>query len=396
MKTFKLSLISCLALMFFFASANLSAQETDKKIDRNTLILIKHKGEQEKVMTENDIEEIFEDLNIEIDIDSKEFHFMRGNKGHHIKNEKAFLGIYSSTHDKGIVIDKVVKNSAAEKSGLLAGDVITAINESNIRNVLDLKNAMKTTKAGEVINVQYIRGDKTFKQNVTLGKKATPRNHHTARSSSRYQVDPCKVFIGVYTTSRFSEKGVRVNGVINNTPAMEANIQKGDIITAINGMPVKSHLQLKVERDKHNQGDSFEISYIRQGVPQTVTAYFKSCEQNETVKELPVEVKEEEIIPTTPAIAQPTNNTLKVEGFEAYPNPTFGNIKMNFKADAKPTTVRIVDVTGRVLFNENLNNFDGMYNRDVDVSNGTAGVLTITITQDGKIFAKNVILLTRA
>ena len=395
MKTLKLSIISCLTLLFFFASANLSAQKANEKIDKNTLILIKHKGEKEKVMTEDDVEQIFEDLNINIHKDSKEYHFMTGQSRHHVKQDKAFLGIYSSMHDQGIVVDKVVKNSAAEKAGLLAGDVITSINGYNIRNVLDLKNAMRETKPGSVIKVEYIRGEKTFAQNVTLGRKETPRSY---RSSSRYQVDPCKVFIGVYTGSSFSEKGVSVHGVIDNTPAMEANIQKVDIITAIDGMPVKSHLQLRVERDKHNQGDAFEISYIRQGVAQKVTAYFKSCEQQETIQEQPVEIKEEveELMPTTPAITQPTNNTLKVEGFEAYPNPTFGNIKLNFKADAKPTTIRVIDVTGRVLFNENLNNFDGVYNRDLDVSNGTAGVLTITVAQDGKVFNKNIILLTRA
>ena len=395
MKTLKLSLISCLALLFFFASANLSAQQANETIDKNTLILIKHKGEKEKIMTEEDVERVMKKLNIE---DEKAARFMMGER--RVKTEKAFLGIYSSTHDKGIVIDKVVKNSAAEKAGLLAGDIITSINGYNIRNVLDLKNAMKESKVGSVINVQYIRGEKTFKQNVTLGKKASPRPHHYTQHSSRYQyqVDPCKVFIGVYTTANYDEKGVKVTGIIKNTPAMEANIQKGDIITAIDGLPVRSHRELKVERDKHNQGDAFEISYIRQGVAQNVTAYFKSCEEQKVTQEQPVEVLKEveEVMPTTPAITQPTNNTLAVEGFETYPNPTFGNITMNFRAEAKPTLVRITDATGRVLFTDNLNQFDGVYKRELDVSNGNAGVLTITITQDGKIFAKNIVLLTRA
>jgi len=392
MKTFKLSLITCLLLCFFFSSSNLSAQikQTDKQLDRNTFILIKHKGEKEKIMTEEDVEEVMKQLNIK---DDKAARFMMGERKAPV--EKAFLGIYSSTHEKGIVVDKVVKNSAAEKAGLQAGDVITSIDGYNIRNVLDLKNAMKEAKPGSVINIQYIRDARTFKQNITLGKKATPRSYHY-RSS--YQVDPCKVFIGVHTNSNFNEKGVTVHSVIDDTPAMEANIQKGDIITAIDGLPVRSHLELKTERDKHSQGDAFEISYTRQGVSQKVTAYFKSCEQQETVQEKPVEVIEEvkEVVPTTPAITQPTNNTLKLEGLEAYPNPTFGDIKLNFKAEAKPTTVRVVDVTGRVIFNENLNNFDGVYNRDLDVSDGAAGVLTITISQDGKIFTKNVILLSRA
>jgi len=385
MKTFKLSLISCLILLFFFASANLSAQKTNKTINKNTLLLIKHKGEKEKIINQEDVDQVMEQLNLD---NEKAARFMMGERS--VKNDKAFLGIYSSTHPKGIVVDKVVKNSAAKKAGLLAGDVITAINGYNIRNVLDLKNTMSATQPGAVIKVEYIRNEKTFAQNVTLGKKETPR------SSSRHQVDPCRIFIGVYTNSHFNEKGVRVTGIINNTPAMEANIQKGDIITAIDGIAVRSHKELKVERDKHSQGDAFEISYIRQGIAQNVTAYFKSCEQQKVTQEQPVEIVEEKITPTTPAITQSPNNTLAVEGFEAYPNPTFGNINLNFKAEAKPTTIRVVDVTGRVLFNENLKNFDGIYNRDLDVSNGTAGVLTITIAQDGKVFNKNVILLTRA
>ena len=97
-----------------------------------------------------------------------------------------------------------------------------------------------------------------------------------------------------------------------------------------------------------------------------------------------------------PQIDVPYSLNVKVEGMEAFPNPTYGDVTLKFKAEAKPTTVRIMDVQGRLIFNETLNNFDGNYYRELDVSNGTTGVLTITILQDGKAFTKNIVLLARA
>jgi hypothetical protein len=61
-----------------------------------------------------------------------------------------------------------------------------------------------------------------------------------------------------------------------------------------------------------------------------------------------------------------------------------------------PTSVTITDINGKQIFNESLQNFDGNYNRQVDVSNGAPGTLLITIRQNGKVLTTPAVLLTRA
>ena len=395
MKTFQHYMLLSLALFLFSTTLNAQTETSNS----NTFIIIqKNNGEEKVVKSFDDLDNILIEFDVQVDEKEKIEEFMYARS----KHSKPFLGVYSSENPNGngIVLDGTVQNSAAKKAGLQRGDIITSINGNTINSVSELRMELKNHKVGDAINIAYTRNDSPAQVEVVLGRKA--RNNHHAYSYNtqrdRVERDPCKVFIGVYSGTSYSSKGVKVTGIIDATPASETNLERGDYITALDGITVHSHKELLRERNKHNPGDRFLITYTRNGQEFDEVAYFKDC-PNPTVKENPI-VKEiiEETPPVVemPQITQPTDNTLKVEGLEAYPNPTYGDVKLNFQAEALPTDVRIIDVQGRVLFQETINNFDGNYNRDLDVSNGTPGVLVISITQGGKIFTKNIVLLARA
>lgn len=384
MKTFQRNVFFALALFLFFGT-NLNAQKKETPTRNGTYIIIQKNNEKETIIKNfDDLDNVLLDFKLEEDTEA----FMRGCSP---RTPKPFLGIYSdkNKNGKGILISNTVDNSSAQRAGLKAGDIITAIDGTTINSVSDLRTVLQKHKVGDAIDIEYIRGGQATQVEVNLGRKRT-RRHYSYRSKTKVKRDPCKVFIGVYSGRSYDQKGVRVNGVVANTPAQEAELLKGDIITAIDGILVHSHIELLKERNKHNPGDEFLISYIRDGVADEVMAKFKSCDQKETSK------LEETPIVETPQITQPTNNTLKVEGMEAYPNPTLGDLNLKFKAEALPTTVRIMDVQGRVIYSEDLENFDGNYSRELNVSDGTPGVLTVSIYQNGKVFTKNIILLSRA
>ena len=91
-----------------------------------------------------------------------------------------------------------------------------------------------------------------------------------------------------------------------------------------------------------------------------------------------------------------TDNALEFEEFNAYPNPTFGDLNIRFRGEAVPTMVRVVDSTGKVIFEDNINNFDGIYNKELDISRGALGTMILSISQNGKSVAKPIVLVTRA
>ena len=398
MKTFQRYVLFALALLLTF---NLNAQK--KKVTetkKGTYIIIQKNNGDEKVIQDfDDLDNILLDFKVG-DIESTQTNdFMQY---HSPRSTKPYLGVYTSKNENGngIVIDKTVKNSAAEKAGLQKGDIISAINGNSINSVSDLRAQLRKHKIGDPIDVSIIRNGNASQVEATLGRKQTHRSYGYAYHRSPIERDPCKVFIGVYSGTSYNSKGVRVTGVIPNTPAYEVDLLKGDYITAIDGIKVHSHRELLTERNKHNAGDKFLISYTRDGIAYEVMAQFKDCPKDQ-VKEVVDNVITEEVeeIPEVqqPIITQPSNNnSLQLEGLEAYPNPTYGDLNLNFTAEAKPINIRIVDVTGRVLFGETLNNFDGIYKRELDLSDGTPGILAITITQEGKVFTKNIILLARA
>ncbi|MFV8379985.1 trypsin-like peptidase domain-containing protein [Flavobacterium sp. LB3R33] len=77
------------------------------------------------------------------------------------------LGI---TQTQGFYINKVTKNSGAEKSGLEKGDVIIKLDEQNVATFADLSGYINTKRPNDKVQVTYIRDGKTRVVPVVLSK----------------------------------------------------------------------------------------------------------------------------------------------------------------------------------------------------------------------------------
>lgn len=70
----------------------------------------------------------------------------------------------------GCYISKVQLGGAAEKAGLKAGDIVTAINGVEITNSLELTHQLFKFKPGDKVKVSYFRGGQTYSVDVVLGE----------------------------------------------------------------------------------------------------------------------------------------------------------------------------------------------------------------------------------
>lgn len=77
------------------------------------------------------------------------------------------LGI---TQTQGFYVNKVAKNSGAEKSGLMKGDIIVKLDELNIATFADLSGYINTKRPNDKIQVTFVRDGKTKVLPVTLSK----------------------------------------------------------------------------------------------------------------------------------------------------------------------------------------------------------------------------------
>lgn len=71
---------------------------------------------------------------------------------------------------QGFYINKVTKNSGAEKSGLGKGDVIIKLDEQNVATFADLSGYINTKRPNDKVQVTYIRDGKTRVVPVILSK----------------------------------------------------------------------------------------------------------------------------------------------------------------------------------------------------------------------------------
>ena len=71
-------------------------------------------------------------------------------------------------HPKGFRINGVTKGSTAEAVGMQAGDVIVRFGEKPIKNFYDYNAALSAYKAGDKVEVHWLRGDQAMKAEATL------------------------------------------------------------------------------------------------------------------------------------------------------------------------------------------------------------------------------------
>src|SRR6267143_5495010 len=69
-----------------------------------------------------------------------------------------------------------------------------------------------------------------------------------------------------------SPLGALVSQVVEGSPADKAGIHTGDVITSVNGQPVKSNSELRNTIGLMRVGDKIEIGLLRDGKPLRVTA----------------------------------------------------------------------------------------------------------------------------
>lgn len=75
-------------------------------------------------------------------------------------------------------------------------------------------------------------------------------------------------------------EGLYVASVNDRSAAMQAGLKEGDVITKINGAPVKNSGQIMEQMNKLRPGDQIEITYIRDNKTKTATATLRNDQGN--------------------------------------------------------------------------------------------------------------------
>jgi S1-C subfamily serine protease len=84
------------------------------------------------------------------------------------------------------------------------------------------------------------------------------------------------VSTGLMPDFAFSGKGVKIGAVGDDTPAKNAGLEKGDVITAINGTKVEDLRTYSNMLKKFTPGDVIDMTFTREGKEQSTSLTLKA------------------------------------------------------------------------------------------------------------------------
>ena len=158
----------------------------------------------------------------------------RGRLGVHIQEVTQSLAqSFGLDRPRGALVAQVEKGSPAEKAGLKPGDVLLAVNGKAIERSAEIPPLVAAVKPGNKATLNVWRDGKKQDLAVTVGRLEADKTAEASSPRSE-KADTGKLGLAV----RPSKEGLVVETV--SGPAARAGIQAGDVVTAVNGKPVRS------------------------------------------------------------------------------------------------------------------------------------------------------------
>jgi serine protease Do len=173
---------------------------------------------------------------------------------------------------QGVVVARVVENSPAEKAGLKADDVVTALNGQAVRDSRGLIRVVGSLPLGQSVDVEILRDGKAKTLSLTL--EPAPKDYGVRRVQPRgLRTDGDAVAVEKFgldltdlppdRAEAFGVKGgALVARVEAGSPAAEAGIGRGLVITKVDKKAVASAEEAKAALDKAD-ADQGALVYLR-------------------------------------------------------------------------------------------------------------------------------------
>ncbi|MDC0088260.1 PDZ domain-containing protein [Akkermansiaceae bacterium] len=91
------------------------------------------------------------------------------------ESSKGYLGVqmrFQETEGKGVLLEGVLKNSAADLAGLREGDELTAIDNNKLSGSSQMRNLLQKLSPGSRVSIKFMRQGKPQQTTVIMGSRA--------------------------------------------------------------------------------------------------------------------------------------------------------------------------------------------------------------------------------
>ena len=167
--------------------------------------------------------------------------------------------------DQGAIVTQVQPGSAAEKAGIAAGDVITALNGHEISGSTDLRNRIGLIRVGEEIEIEALRDGRSRTFHATINEAVAGTVSGGGGEQGGTALDKLQGAqlsdIPPGNPNYQRTEGVLVVDVNSDSPAWRAGLRPNDIIIGVNRDAVTSLDDLKAKLE--NVGATFALNVVR-------------------------------------------------------------------------------------------------------------------------------------
>jgi membrane-associated protease RseP (regulator of RpoE activity) len=277
--------------------------------------------------------------------------------------KQGYLGIVVSdlpAQTKGVHVDEVIRNSAAEAFGLRSNDIITAVNDVAVEKKEQLVSLLSGKTYGELVKVDYVRNGRLESERISLGNQPQPV---TVKVNKETKSDGDHWIFADYNVEI-------VMSASSSTPsAVFIKNDKGVATATRNIRAVAQQLEWidKIKNQKHICNCNCPISQY---------TYYKID------REAPAADANSSI-----------SNTLFADKFTLTPNPSTGKLKVDLASNEIGTpSLTIFDVNGEVVQTDMLQNFVGEYSKEYSLDRLAKGTYMMQLKIGDKLTTKKFVL----
>ncbi len=166
--------------------------------------------------------------------------------------------------DGGVTFDSISPpGSAADRAGLVGGDIITGFDGRTVRTADEMINLLTMTPIGKSVDVTFIRDGET-----KTAKMTTVSQEENSRLDAVASSLP-KGYLGISDFDRVqipnsNTYGIQIE-VRRNRPADIAGLRDGDIITDFNDTPIRTTGELRARIGRAAPGSTVKVVVVRDG-----------------------------------------------------------------------------------------------------------------------------------
>jgi serine protease Do len=185
----------------------------------------------------------------------------------------------------GVYVQNVREESPASRSGIRSGDIIVSVDGERVRGVNHFARLVSESPAGRAVRTEIVR--ETVRQVIEVTPVASeqfallpeireelerrlrtlPRDLELelpALRTSRTRLGMTMMSLTDQLATYFGVKeGVLVSSVEAGSPASEAGIRAGDVITAVDGRAVRSQIDVVTAARNAARGSILDVRLVR-------------------------------------------------------------------------------------------------------------------------------------